>query len=96
MKDIIKIIKKAMKLVMIQEDPSKYVEDAEKILKLFDEIDRYSEYIEDLEPLYHPIGHEVRLRKDEAKEMRIDMKKITYTEDGYVVAPPLRGKKKIS
>jgi len=96
MDNIIKIIKKVMNLVMIQEDPTKYIEDAEKILKLFDEVDKYSEYIEDLEPLYHPIEHEVRLRKDEVKEMRIDMRKITCTEDGYVVAPPLKGKKKIS
>ena len=93
--DILNIIKKVMRLVMIEEDPSKYVEDAEEILKLFDKIDEYTEYIQDVAPLYHPIEHSPELRKDEYKDMEVDLSEIAPVEDDYVSAPPLKGKRRL-
>jgi len=95
-KEFIRELKRIMKLVMLEEDINKYIDSAKEILKLFNEIDKYYEMAKDLDPLYHPISYVVPLRKDEPADTHINMSIFSKVdEDGYVVAPPLRGKKKL-
>lgn len=87
-------IERIMKLVLLEEEPKKYLDDAKKILELFDEIDKYYEYAKELDPLYHPFTYQLELRKDEKKEEKIDLKVFSKVNDeGYIEAPPLKGRK---
>jgi len=95
-KELIKELRRIMKLVILEEDINKYINDAKEILKLFNEIDKYYEMAKDLDPLYHPILYTVPLRKDKAIDTYLDISIFSEVdEDGYVVAPPLRGKRKL-
>ena len=92
--DIINMLKKMMKLVMIEEDVKKYVDDASYILEMFNKIEEYYKYARELSPLYHPISYEVELRKDIKSEFRVDLDKFAKVDkEGFVEAPPIRGKK---
>lgn len=92
--DIVKILGKIMRLVMIEEDVKKYMDDALYILEMFNKIDEYYDYARDQNPLYHPISYEVVLRKDVKSEFKVDLKRITdLDKEGFVEAPPIKGKK---
>ena len=91
------IIKKIINLVMLNEDAKKYEGDVVKILGLFDNLDYFDKYLEDLHPLYHPLEEDGIPRDDEVKIFKIlksDLKPY-INEEGYVVASPIKGVKKI-
>jgi aspartyl/glutamyl-tRNA(Asn/Gln) amidotransferase C subunit len=90
-----KYILKIMRLVMIEEDPGKYIEDIDKILNLFNELDSFEENVKDLPPLYHPLEQPGMLRPDIINQCKIEINEVTTNiSDGYVSSPPIRGVKK--
>lgn len=80
---------------MIDEEPSKYLEDVKKILELFDEVEKYGELAEKYEPLYHPLLDSAAPRKDVPRSWEHEAPISIYSADGYVIAPPLKGVRKI-
>lgn len=82
-------IKKVLEIIGLEEDPDKYLDSIEYILNLFSKIDEYSDYAEDLEPLYHPMDLELEPDKDIVKPEEM-MKHLEKDEDGYVRGPPLK------
>ena len=91
------VIGKIINLVMLNENAKKYEEDIVKILDLFNNLDDFDKYLGDLPPLYHPLEEEGIPRDDEVKIFRVlkrDLKPY-INEDGYVIASPIKGVKKI-
>ena len=92
----IDMVKHIMSLVMIEDDPSKYMEDIKMILDLFDRLDGFDEHIRDLEPLYHPLEACGRLREDEAVDSDIPYPSCSeYKWEEYIEAPPIKGKREL-
>ena len=91
------VIGKIMSLVMLNEDNEKYRGEVIKILELFDELDYFNKYISELTPLYHPLEEEGVPRDDEVKTFTFSREDLSpyVEEDGYIVAPPIKGVKKI-
>ena len=87
----IKDIKRVMDLAGLEEDPSKYIEEFEKVMELFDELDKYGEIIERYQPLYHPLEIETTPRRDSI-EYSETYKDLELDEDGYVRGPPIKRK----
>ena len=90
-------IEKIMNLVMLNEDNDKYMSEVVKILDLFDELDRFNKYIGELTPLYHPLEENGMPRDDEVRIFTFSREDLApYIEDDdYIVAPPIKGVKKI-
>lgn len=89
-------IKKVMGLVMIEENPEKYIEDIKKIIRLFDELDRFDEVVKSYPPLYHSLERMGRLRSDIKMSFKTNIKELTdNVYEDYVAAPPIKGVKKI-
>ena len=92
----LKEVFKIMKMVLIEDDPSKYVKDLEMILKLFNELDRYDVYVRNLKPLYHPNEEYCSLRDDYHKEESTDLSIFAIElQDGYFKAPGIKGRRRI-
>ncbi len=81
-------VEKALRLAGIGDDPEKYMEQLEKVERLFSQLDRWLDEAPD-EPLYHPLDIDTEPRKDEP--ITSDARDwIEGDEEGYVEAPPLR------
>lgn len=84
-----KEIEKILNILGLEEKPEKYIDSIEYILDLFNEIDRYIGYAEDLEPLYNPMNIELEPDNDIIKEWR-NPEYPERDDDGYVRGPPLK------
>jgi aspartyl/glutamyl-tRNA(Asn/Gln) amidotransferase C subunit len=89
-------VRRIMSLIMLEDDPQKYIDDLIEILRLFDELDKYDKYIEGVEPLYHPLKIKGSPREDKVEVSRIDILELNKrVVDGYVVSSPIRGIKRL-
>ena len=92
----VNILRRVMSLVMVEEEPDRYIDDVRRIIELFDELDRFDIHIKDLEPLYHPLGSTGRLREDAPEESGIEFPGDSdYRWEDYIEAPPIRGRREL-
>jgi len=81
-------VEKALRLAGIEDEPEKYMDQLEKVEKLFNQLDRWLDKAPE-KPLYHPLDIESIPRDDVPVESDTS-EWIEGDEEGYVEAPPLR------
>ena len=81
-------VEKALRLAGIGDNPEKYIEQLEKVERLFSQLDKWLDEAPE-KPLYHPLDINTEPRGDEPKTSDTSTW-IEGDEEGYVEAPPLR------